>query len=322
MSAQDDEGVTLLIPYSGPTERGDEQDVFVYLRPESNGMEVESTIFKVIEQCPAYKDGINLVYMANLSGPWMMRHHVVEHHYALKLYFATHGKEALTPGMRRGFEEAFSLPFEDAPIIGAFEALRRFGCSAEELFQTWVPRKDFCEVSGQTFKHVQEYYVVNYDIPALLHKNTAESDIAVMLFRISTGFDYFDELVGQMRDALVRKELLSSRSHESRIFHYSKSPFEQILDAQGHLVRRDGSTYDLEAISFARYLLDRGMDEETILHLVRHPLITVRESGGSEDEEDSIAESEHHLFEWTTGDSYESAYRKLRRIRSQYALEL
>ncbi|MFW5812027.1 MAG: hypothetical protein ACOCWS_03500 [Alkalispirochaetaceae bacterium] len=321
MSGQGDEGVALLVPYAGPTEEVDEQDVFVYLRPESNGMEVESTIFKVIENCPAYKNGISLVYMANLSGSWMMRHHVVERHYALKLYFATHGKDALTPGMRRGFEQWFSIPFQQAPVLGSFEALRRFGCSAEELFQTWVPRKDFCEVSGQTFKRVRDHFVVNYDIPALLHKNTAESDIAVMVFRISTGFDYFDELVGEMADALVKKDLLSSRSRESRVFHYSKSPFEQILDAQGHLVRKDGSTYDLEAISFARFLLDRGIDEEMIRHLVRQPLITVRENGQGEGES-SLAEAERHLFAWTAGDNYEVAYRKLRRVRSQYNFDL
>ena len=94
MEGRDNQGVTLIIPYTGPVESEREQDLFVYLRPESNGVEVESTLFKVIEKCPAYRDGIWLVYMANLGGPWMMRHHVVEHHYAIKLYFATHGKDA------------------------------------------------------------------------------------------------------------------------------------------------------------------------------------------------------------------------------------
>lgn len=317
MNARHDEGVSLLVPYAGPVESGHEQDVFVYLRPESNGVEVESTIFKVIEKCPAYKDGIWLVYMANLSGPWMMRHHVVEHHYAIKLYFASHGKEALTPGVIAGFEKCYKTSFEDADIVGAFEALRRLDCGAEELFQTWVPRQDFCEVCGQTFKRIEDFYVVNYDIPALLHKNTAESDIAVMLFRISTGFDYFDELVGEMRDALVKKELLSPKSHESRVFHISKSPFEQILDAQGHLVDRSGETYPLEEISFSRFLLNKGLEEETIRALVSQPIVTIH--GTNElGEPYTLAEAERHLYEWTTGDSYEVAYQKLKRIRSQY----
>lgn len=321
MKGRDNQGVTLIIPYTGPVESEREQDLFVYLRPESNGVEVESTIFKVVEKCPAYKEGIWLVYMANLSGPWMMRHRVVEHHYAIKLYFATHGKEELTPGVRAGFEQCFGVPFEEADIIGSFEALRRLRCSAEELFQTWVPRSDFCEICGQTFKRIEDFYVVNYDIPALLHKNNAESDIAVMLFRISTGFDYFDELVGEMRDALVKKELLSPRSHESRVFHVSKSPFEQILDAEGHLVRGSGDTYPLEEISFSKFLLNKGVAEEAIQALVSQPIITVH--GTNElGEPYNLAEAERHLYEWTTGDSYEVAYQKLKRIRSQYHFEL
>lgn len=321
MEARGDEGVSLLIPYAGPLNDGDQQDLFVYLRPESNGVEVESTLLKVIERSPAYKEGIRLVYMANLSGPWMMRHRVVEHHYALKLYFATHGKDSLTPGIREGFSHCYRTSFEDADIVGAFEAMRRLDCDAEELFQTWVPGEDFCRVCGQTFKRIDDLYVVNYDIPALLHKNNAESDIAVLLFRINTGFDYFDELVGEMRDALVHKGLLSPEKHESRVFHVSKSPFEQILDAQGHLVRRDGEPYPLEEISFARFLLNRGVGEATIRSLVREPLVTIHGSN-SLGEPYTLPEAERHLFEWTTGDSYEVAYRKLKRIRSQYILEL
>lgn len=321
MDTRRDDGVSILIPYSGPLKEAGKQDIFVYLRPESNGVEVESTIFKVIEKNPAYKDGIWLIYMANLSGSWMVRRRVIEHHYALKLYFATHGKEALTPGIRRGFERCYRLPFDDAEVIGSFEAMRRLKCSAEDLFQTWVPADDFCQVCGQTFKRIENLVVVNYDIPALLHKNNAESDIAVMLFRISTGFDYFDELVGEIRDALVQKELLSPEKHESRVFHISKSPFEQILDAEGHLVSRDGETYPLEEISFSRFLLEKGVEERAIRSLVRQPLITIQ--GTNElGEPLTLPEAERHLYEWTTGDSYEVAYRKLNRIRSQYDLEL
>jgi hypothetical protein len=59
------------------------------------------------------------------------------------------------------------------------------------------------------------------------------------------------------------------------------------------------------------------LEEETIRALVSQPIVTIH--GTNElGEPYTLAEAERHLYEWTTGDSYEVAYQKLKRIRSQY----
>ncbi len=129
----------VLIPYPGPTGDPRQQDIFVYLRPETNGVRVESAVLKVIEHCPAYKQDMNLVYLANVPGEYITEQHIVEHYYALKLDFAVYGKDRFTPHMKEAFTQAFRLPFAEADIIGSFEALRRLKLGPEELFALWVP---------------------------------------------------------------------------------------------------------------------------------------------------------------------------------------
>ncbi len=302
----------VLIPYPGPTAERDEQDIFVYLRPETNDVRVESTVLKVVEQCPAYKKDMNLVYLANVPGEFITRHHIVEQHYALKLEFAVYGKELFTPSMRAAFSKAFQIPFEEADIIGSFEALRMLKLRPEELFTLWVPEEDLFVVDGQSVKRIGTTYVVNYDIPALLHKNSRGTDIAVMIFRVRLGYSFFNELVEQMRDALIRNDLMSPKTPPSRAFHYSKGPFEQILDGFGYLFTPQLETASLADLTFSSFLARNGIQFDTIRGVVSHPILHFKDEYG-----DTL---EENLFSYTLFDDYETALRKLRTMVAQVVL--
>jgi hypothetical protein len=302
----------VLIPYPGPASQPGAQDIFVYLRPETNGVKVESAVLKVIERCPAYHHQMNLVYLANVPGEFITENHIVEHHYALKLEFAVHGKQVFTPSMRQAFSEFFDVPFESAPIIGSFEALHLLGIGPEELFSRWVPEEDLMSVNGQSIKRIQEYYVVNYDIPALLHKNSRGTDIAVMIFRVELGYVFFNELVEQMRDALIEKGLLSVRVPPSRAFHYSKGPFEQILDGFGYLFTPKIELASLEDLTFPTFLRGKGVDFRTIDGVIRHPILQFRMPDGTI--------SEENLFSYTLFDDFETALKKLNTMVAQVML--
>ncbi|HUX51912.1 MAG TPA: hypothetical protein VMW73_14035 [Spirochaetia bacterium] len=302
----------VLVPYPGPATEEHAQDIFVYLRPETNDVRVESAVLKVIEDCPAYRQKMNLVYLANLPGEFIIHHHIVEKHYALKLEFAVHGKHLFTTEMKRRFSRAFGVPFQEAQIIGSFEALRLLDLRPEELFEHWVPDTDLTIIDGQSVKRIRDYFIVNYDIPALLHKNSRGTDIAVMIFRVELGYTFFNELVEQMRDSLIDRNLLNPRTPPSRAFHYSKGPFEQILDGIGYLVTPDLSFASLDDLTFPTYLRRSGVDVQTIYGVVQHPIIEFGVDGSESVEE--------NLFTYTQFDDYDTAVRKLNSMVSQVVL--
>ncbi|MFP4113940.1 MAG: hypothetical protein ACOCZB_00315 [Spirochaetota bacterium] len=302
-------GPQVLVPYPGPDGSGSVQDIFVYLRPETNGVLVESTLLKVVQGCSQYRTGIQLVYLANFPGQFIIENHIVERHYAHKFFFAVHGKRAFTGRMRSEFERYFRTSFEDAEIVGSFEALHVLNVTPEQLFRRWVSAENLLRVDGQTIKRYGDVYVVNYDIPALMHKNNRNTDIAVMLFRCNVAYDYFVELVDEMRDALVENAVLSANRPASRAFHYSKGPLEQLLDAIDYLRHPSGECVGVDDLSFVVYARDHGFTTEQLLGVVRSPICLFEQADGSLVEES--------VFPYTATDSYDEALAKLRTIRAQ-----
>ncbi|TVR88250.1 MAG: hypothetical protein EA428_12145 [Spirochaetaceae bacterium] len=300
----------VLIPYPGPSDDAHEQDVFVYLRPESNGVLVESTMLKVVEHHPDYKQKLKLVYLANMPGKYILDEHIIENHYQLKLYFAVHGPKAFTPAMAERFTAYFDTPFEAADVVGSFEALKRLHMRPDDLFRVWVPANRMLAMNGQTVKLVHDMYVVNYDMPAILHKNNRNTDIAVMMFRTSLGFAHFKVLAGEMANALAEAGLVDERTPPSRLFHYSKGPFEHILDGLGYLCFPDGRRAEMHELSYARYLHAHGLGYDDIYTLLRNPIACFERADGVSVEEDLLA--------YTMFDSYQEALSKVQRMRSQY----
>ena len=255
----------VLIPFSCCGNNEDCQDIFVYLRPESNGMLVESTLLGVIEREPVYKEHCRMTYLANFPGEFIRKKRIVENHYRLKLFFARKGKEAFTPKMRSVFEEHFNVPFAEAVLLNPFEAMRYLNLEEEELFNLWVEEKDLFYIHGQCIKRKGNIFILNADIPAILKKNTASTDIAVMIFRVNENFLEFHDILQKMEEALREKSILMPKDPASRVFHYSKGPFEQISDALGYLYDSQGKHISLKQISFCAYLIKRGISMIKIL---------------------------------------------------------
>ncbi len=302
----------VLVPYPGPCTDEGIQDVFVYLRPESNGVDVESTILKAIRANPLYDKGNDLVYLANLPGDFIVERRVVEQHYAVKLHFAVRGASAFTPKMKETFEAFFQISFDQARIVGGFEALKILDLDPEELFNLWVSPFDMLVINGQTIKRKDDIFIVNYNIPALLHKNSRNTDIAVMVFRSSLTWVQIHRMMDDMGQALIEKKIMDPLKPASRFFHYSKGPFEQILDGSGYLYDPSSHSIPLEDISFARYLFDHGYSRETIRHLIRNPIFVLSREDGTEQED--------NILDFSAADSYQGAMKELQSCKAQIYL--
>jgi len=271
------------------------QDIVVYLRPETNGIQTESVLFRVFKD-PQWHGRVDLVYLANCPGAFLTDKGVIERHYSHRIRFARQGASAFTPAMRETFTRFFGVPFDRAQVVGAFEALGLLGMDEEALFRVWVPVYDLLDLEGQLVKRVgDDLFVVNYDIPALLTKHHEETDVAAMVFRTSLSYQDFKPAVAQIREALVREGLLDPDKPEHRVFHWSRGPFEQLLDAQGYVYTVRDEPVPLGELAFGRYLLDRGETEESILAALNDPFASGR-----------------NLFTATLFDTFEGAHARFR----------
>jgi hypothetical protein len=292
---------TVLIPYGGPSLEPGAQDIFLYLRPETNGVLVESLLFHVIKS-EKYADKCVVVYLANMPGDFIVKNRIIEQHYAIKIKFARLGKIAFTRAMQEKFEQFFLVPFHEAKIIGAFTMMRLLNISYEELFKLWVPPHHFAVINGQTIKKFDDYFIVNYDIPAILHRNSRKTDSAVMIFRSFLSRTEFHYMVEDMRQLLVEENIIAADRPLARTFHYSMGPFEQILDGIGYLYNENAQHLPLDEINFCAYLLKHGIKKETIIKSIRNPIMQFRIN------ENEIIEE--NLFIFTRDENYSSALDK------------
>ena len=304
---------TIVVPFAGKCQSSRCQDIFVYLRPESNGIAVESALMKGVSKVPDWQNSINLVYLANLPGDFLIEKGVIEEHYQTRIKFAKSGKSIFTPFMGKVFSYYYKVDFNKAKIIGSYNALSLLGLNEDELFKLRVNEEDMLIVNGQTIKRIGSYFVVNSDIPAILHKNNSKTDIAVMIFRtVFWGHDFYNVILN-MTKVLLEEGILYSQSLFSHVFHYSKGPFEQILDAIGFLYDEKGNHLPLQNIRFYNFLLEKGLTIQTIDHFIKHPLFQFKNDQGNIEEKS--------IFQVTKDLSYEDSWKILKSATAQVLLK-
>jgi len=306
MEAEQRENPKILVPYSMPDLDSGILDFFVYLRPETNGVDVESTIFSVIR---TFGPAITLQYLANLPGEYVAANRIVERHYQDRVFFARHGAKPFTVDMRRQFEEFFREPFDPRRVVGAFDALAVLNIPEMALFALRVPEECVVHIAGQIVKKIGDVFVVNYDIPAILNRNHAGTDIAVMVFRTTMDYRSFFEVVSRMRLALIDRHLVSPERDLSRAVHVTRSPFEQLKDARDYLIAPDGTPMGVTAGPFARFLLNEGFSAEEIFDITARPICSVRmESGALRDVS---------MMDFTQGQDYQTARDQLSLVEAR-----
>ncbi|MDR1627012.1 MAG: hypothetical protein LBT33_10790 [Spirochaetia bacterium] len=302
----------VIIPYPGVSVNPGEQDIFVYLRPESNGVLVESIMLKVVQRNPDYRKRLFLAYLANLPGEFIRRNRITADHYPVRLRFAEEGAGLFTRHMKAAFSGESGVAFSRARILGGFAALQELGISSTELFDVWVESKDIIMLNGQTIKKIGDCYVVNPDIPELMRMNCEGTNIAVMIFRTAMNYAEFTQIVQLMEKALMDARILLPERPSARIFHYSKGPFEQILDGLGYLFTPEAVHIPLSDLPFSRFLAARGMDFPLTLGYIRHPIIQYAAADGSL--------REKSIYDYTKENSYEETWQKLLTVKAQALL--
>ncbi len=300
---------SILLPFSPAENVLESRDFFIYLRPETNGVEIESLIMRAAREEENCRDRFSLVYLANFPGGFISQKGLVEHHYRIRLLFALKGKSLFTKYMKKVFKAYYRKSFEKAEIIGPYDAMKQLDLSEEELFNLWVQPSDMLVINGQTIKRYKNIFILNYDIPALLNRNDRHTDIAVMVFRTAGNNGEIRNLIDAIESRLSQSGIINTKSSSGRVFHYSKGPFEELLDSTGFLYDTTIRNIPLSQTTFGRYLIGKGVQINEIEGCLRHPIMYFRKDDGRFVEND--------IYTYTRDLSYDEAWERLQSVYVQ-----
>ncbi|HLP59956.1 MAG TPA: hypothetical protein VK186_14035 [Candidatus Deferrimicrobium sp.] len=284
----------ILIPYTIDRKTlSNSSQLIIYVRPETNKIDYEAQIIR------AAAHQADVIYLANLNGALINNKAIIASHYSIQLQFAVEGKRKLEkyPEMVKRFEEKFKVNFHDAPIIGSHEAIKlKLKKDADELFETIVPEPDFLELYGQTIKRIAGYYVLNYDIPAIMsryHEWTAMFVIAFLLKDNNYPFSEIDRAIYENMRQSKTTNLLDSESRKGlpwyqlvrRAYHISRSQIEAMFDLTDYVFKNETDRIGFADTPLGRKILEQGvMGEEELetrlTQLKGNPLVYLNQPGG------------------------------------------
>ena len=277
----------IAMPFNGLHSK-DSSIAVIAVRPESNKVTFESVILRGITP---YAD---LIYMANLSGNVVNNAKIIESQYAQQRYFALSGKVEIMkyPEFVTIFEEKFNIQASEAKIIGSFEAVstykNKIHKSDQELFNTIVKNEDMLEAYGHTIKKIDDYYIINYDMPAIFSKHNKETDIFVIAVKLHDTNTPFSELNRGIFEEFDKPSTVSiidseSRSHMEwfnqvrRTYHISNSHIKTMFDMTDYILDRNGTSIKIGDTPLGKIILERGVvSEDQILQLRKNPMVRIK----------------------------------------------
>lgn len=285
----------ILIPYDVDRERLSETPMsIIYVRPETNRVDYEAAIVKALAPYA------RVAYMANLTGGLINNRAIIASHYSSQMVFAINGKEEMAryPEMVQKFEEKFKVDFRLAPIVGPFCAIMecKLKKDADELFETMVPEPNFLRMYGQTIKKIGDFYVINYDIPAIITRHHSDTSMFVLAVKLKKKEYRFQDLNRGMYDNMCNgktTELLGSEKRRElpwydqirRTYHISRSHMEAMFDLTDYVFKDDTERILFADTPLGQLLLERGIlaperMEKCLTFLKENPLVYLENGDG------------------------------------------
>jgi hypothetical protein len=259
----------------------------IYVRPKTNMVSYEKEILLGIKP---YAD---VVYLANLNGRLFIDNALILEHYSTQYRFAMFGKIEVEKysEMIKSFEKYFQENFEKANIIGSFEALIQLKKTPEELFNTIVEEKDFLKILGQTIKKIDNFYVINYDIPSILDNYRPETNIFVIVIRLKhkdISFKEIDQAIykniqnDKSTPIIDEEKLIKLHWNEKirRTYHISHNYITAMFDMIDFVFDKDGKMLNPEQIPFLKKLfMNDLLNEEKFKNLKEYNIVYLNDNG-------------------------------------------
>lgn len=259
----------------------------IYVRPETNRILYERAIIMGV------KPFASVIYMANLGGNLFESGSLIEQHYSSQFRFAFGGKSEVAkyPEMVEMFEKHFKTDFLNANIIGAFDAIKILNTSAEKLFQTFVTDDKFLAMYGQTIKLIDGYYIINYDMPALVEKHSEKSNVFVMGIAIKGDIAFqdinhaiFDNMRANDSTPLIdekKLERLAWYEKMRRTYHFSRNHVMAMFDMRDFIFSSEKKNIDFVQTPLGNAIISAEVaSEEDLIALKKDPLVYLEDEKG------------------------------------------
>lgn len=259
----------------------------VYVRPKTNQIKYEKELILGIQQFA------DIVYLANLNGKLFIKNALILEHYSTQYNFSIKGKNEISmyPEMIEKIESYFNKNFNEMKIIGAFDAILNLNIDADELFNIIVDEKDFLKLYGQTIKKIKDYYIVNYNIPAIIKKYIPTANVFVVAARLrdpNTNYKEIDQAIFELikndkATPIIDEDKLNKLKWNEKIrrtYHISHNHLTAIFDMLDFVFRTDGEHIELEEIPFANHLMSKKViTREQLLSIKDYSIMYIEENG-------------------------------------------
>lgn len=259
--------------------------IVIYVRPETNEVHYEKALILGVSP---YADA---VYLANLNGKIFLKNALILDHYASQYRFSINaGKEIeLYPEMVEQFEKHFGVSFDSAKIVGSFDAMPKLDLTADGMFDIIVDQKDFLNFYGQTIKKIRDYYVVNYNIPALVKRYTPDVNIFVMAAKSKTpeckfeeiNQSIFEQMKQNVKTPIVDEVLLKRLKWNEKIkrtYHISKNHIMAMFDMIDFIFKSNGERINFIDTPLGRRLIEKfNFTEGMLFQLKEYPIVHIKE---------------------------------------------
>ncbi len=264
----------------------DKPAALVYVRPETNEVHYEKAIILGIMP---YAD---VVYLANLNGKIFIKDALILDHYPSQYRFAVYGKDEMAkyPEFIEKFEKYFDDKFEKAQIMGSFDALIKLGMTDELLFNIVVDKKDFLKLYGQTIKKINNIYILNYDMPAIIKRYTPKANVFVIAVKFKDPMTSFMDINQSIFERMKENNVviegegiykdLEWNEIIRRTYHISKNHIMAMFDMIDFVIRTDTHHIEFHQTPLGRLCIeDKNILPEDLYKLKDCPLVYVLKDG-------------------------------------------
>lgn len=284
----------ILIPYDRQKTINSPCIVPLYVRPETNRVDYESLIIQSIS------DIGSPVFMANYNGEVIRHRQIIRNHYFYRYIFALHGKSEMQkyPEFIDSFEKKYNTTYKEAEIFGAYQFLNNpdlaQGMDADTLFHHYVPESEYLFFKGISIKKINEVFVINYDIPAIMNKYNSQTNILVLMISLKEPINFRDvnyAIYSRFKEKDISKllniehsEHLSWDEQVKRTYHISHNHIEAMFDMTDFILYKDYSCLKYIDTPLGRALVDNSIISEgeidnILNYFKKFPIMYAKENG-------------------------------------------
>jgi hypothetical protein len=297
----------ILINYSFDCIDDDTAIAVIYVRPDTNIVSYEKAILKGVQGHG------KVIYMANLNGKLFIKDALILDHYSIQYKFAIYGKSELAkyPEMIQGFENHFHTSFEQANIIGSFEALIKLHLEPAKLFSFFVDDTCFLKLYGQTIKKISDCYIINYDLPFLLNKYNDKTNIFVIVLQYNSNEINFQSINDSIFKEFKKDKYapiidedklkkLNSFEQVKRTYHISGNHIKAMYDMIDFVFINESTHISFIDTPLGKKLMNMNITEKQLYSIREQPinylkqqnkleLINILEEGNFKNVKESIS---------------------------------